>query len=85
MKDISGVREEVDFSNWSEGNVDPENIKKHKQLLTRQHFGGEFWKDKERPKMESAKVLANMMQTMEPPKVTEKDLEKKEKIFVSDP
>jgi len=35
--------------------------------------------------MESAKVLSNMMQTMEPPKVTEKDLEKKEKTFVSDP
>jgi hypothetical protein len=46
MKDISGIREEVDFSNWSEGNVDPENIKRHKELLTRQHFGGEFWKGK---------------------------------------
>lgn len=46
MKDINNVREEVQFSNWSAGNVDPESFKRHKQLLDRQHYGGDFWKGK---------------------------------------
>lgn len=54
MVDINNIREEVQFMNWSEGNVDPDNLKRHKQLLTRQHFGGEFWEGKEIPKMQSA-------------------------------
>lgn len=37
--------------------------------------------------MQSAEVIANFIENtkMEPPKVTDKDLEKKEKVFVSDP
>ena len=38
------------FSNWFEGNADPELLNKHKELLERQHFAGDYWKDKERPK-----------------------------------
>jgi hypothetical protein len=36
----------VEFSNWFEGNADPEALRKHKDLLERQHFGGEYWKER---------------------------------------
>ena len=35
--------------------------------------------------MQSAKAVAAIMKNMEPPIVTEKDLEKKEKVFSYDP
>ena len=35
--------------------------------------------------MESAKVVAGIMQNMKPPTVTQKDLQKKEKVFAYDP
>ena len=37
--------------------------------------------------MQSAEVIANFIENtkMEPPKVTDKDFEKKEKVFVYDP
>lgn len=37
------VRKQVDFSNWAAGNVDPDAMKKHRQLLDRQHFVGPAW------------------------------------------
>ena len=40
----------VDFSNWYSGNVDPEDLRRHKELLDRQHFGGPVWDGKGRPK-----------------------------------
>jgi len=42
-------RELVDWSNWFAANVDPEDLKKHKELMDRQHFGGPVWKGKGRP------------------------------------
>lgn len=39
-KAVRGVREEVQFSNWVAGNVDPEDLKRHKELLQRQYFAG---------------------------------------------
>lgn len=38
----------VDFSNWYAGNVDPADLKRHKELLERQHFGGPFWENRTR-------------------------------------
>lgn len=38
----------VDFSNWYAGNVDPADLRKHKELLERQHFGGPFWENRKR-------------------------------------
>jgi hypothetical protein len=29
-KVMKGVRDEVEFTNWSAGNIDPENLKRHK-------------------------------------------------------
>ena len=43
-------REPVSYSNWYAGNVDPEQLKKHKELLDRQHFGGPFWEKRKMPK-----------------------------------
>ena len=36
-------RKLVDFSNWVASNVDPEDLKKHRELLDRQHFRGPMW------------------------------------------
>jgi hypothetical protein len=38
IKRVNGVRAEVDFKNWYLGNADPEDLKKHKQMLERQFF-----------------------------------------------
>lgn len=43
-------REPVSYSNWYAGNTDPEEMKKHKELLDRQHFSGPFWENREMPK-----------------------------------
>jgi len=42
-------RKYVEFSNWYAANVDPEDLKKHKELLDRQHFRGPFWEGKKLP------------------------------------
>lgn len=43
-------REQVEWSNWFAANVDPEDLKRHKELLDRQHFGGPVWKGRPLPK-----------------------------------
>ena len=30
-------------SQWDGGNLDPDSVRKHQQLLERQHFGGKMW------------------------------------------
>lgn len=37
-----------DYSNWYAGNVDPQDLKRHKELLDRQHFMGPFWEGRPR-------------------------------------
>ena len=64
-KVLVGVREEVEFSNWGTGNLDPQDLKRHKELLKRQYFGGQFWKGKEKPINPTAAYLMNVM-TNEP-------------------
>lgn len=44
------TREPVSYSNWYAGNVDPEELERHKQLLDRQHFGGPMWENRKMPK-----------------------------------
>lgn len=36
-------RKLVDFSNWVAANVDPEDLRRHRELLDRQHFKGPVW------------------------------------------
>lgn len=43
-------REPVSYSNWYAGNVDPEQLNRHKELLDRQHFSGPFWENRPMPK-----------------------------------
>jgi len=45
----SAKRSLVDFSNWVAANVDPEDLKKHRELLDRQHFRGPMWEGKKIP------------------------------------
>ena len=46
----SAKREPVSYSNWYAGNVDPEQMTRHKELLDRQHFSGPFWEKRPMPK-----------------------------------
>jgi hypothetical protein len=50
VKGEPNARATSQYSNWTAGNVDPEDLERHKQLLERQHFGGPFWEGKQRPK-----------------------------------
>jgi len=43
-------REPVSYSNWYAGNLDPEQLNKHKELLDRQHFSGPFWQNRQMPR-----------------------------------
>lgn len=44
------TREPVSYSNWYAGNVDPEELERHKEMLDRQHFGGPVWENRSMPK-----------------------------------
>lgn len=46
----SDKREPVSYSNWYAGNVDPEQMTRHKELLDRQHFSGPFWEKRPLPR-----------------------------------
>lgn len=37
-----------DYSNWYAGNVDPQDLRRHKDLLDRQHYSGPFWEGRKR-------------------------------------
>jgi hypothetical protein len=50
IKGEAEKRQSVDYSNWHAGNVNPEELKKHKELLDRQHYRGPFWEGKPKPK-----------------------------------
>ena len=75
-------REAVSYSNWYAGNVDPDDLQKHKELLDRQYFRGPFWESKEKPKP----MMADTDATYEylsylkesPDEVNVRELQKKE-------
>jgi hypothetical protein len=58
---MKGVREEVSFINWGSSNFDPEDLKRHKEMMKRQYFAGEFWEGKERPVSPTSQYLAGIM------------------------
>lgn len=37
-----------EYSNWYGGNVDPQDLRRHKDLLDRQHYSGPFWEGRKR-------------------------------------
>lgn len=55
-------RKLVDFSNWVAANVDPEDLRRHRELLDRQHFKGPVWEGKKIPTsiMDEKNPLFNM-------------------------
>lgn len=38
----------MDYSNWYAGNVDPQELRRHKELVDRQHYSGPFWENRPR-------------------------------------
>ena len=50
LKKELNLRRDSLFINWNAGNVDPDELRKHKELLDRQHFKGPFWDGKKIPK-----------------------------------
>lgn len=39
---------EVDYSNWYAGNVDPADLRRHKELMDRMCYRGPFWENRKR-------------------------------------
>lgn len=37
------IRRTVSHINWNSSNLDPKDLKKHRELLDRQHYGGPLW------------------------------------------
>lgn len=37
-----------DYSNWYAGNVDPQDLRRHKDLMDRVHYSGPFWEGRPR-------------------------------------
>jgi hypothetical protein len=37
-----------DYSNWYAGNVDPQDLRRHKDLMDRVHYDGPFWEGRPR-------------------------------------
>lgn len=50
MRKELNLRRSSFYSNWNAANVDPDELKRHKELLDRQHFKGPFWEGKMKPK-----------------------------------
>ena len=44
------TREQVDHSNWYCSNADPEDIRKHRELMDRMNYKGPQWEGKGIPK-----------------------------------
>lgn len=59
-------RDKTTYSNWYAGNVDPEDLHKHKEYLDRQYFGGPVWDGKEKPQsiMFDEELLEEYMTTL---------------------
>jgi hypothetical protein len=43
VKGKAEVREQANFSNWYCSNADPEDIRRHRELMDRMHFKGPKW------------------------------------------
>eukprot|EP00355_Strombidium_rassoulzadegani_P004239 CAMPEP_0168622062 /NCGR_PEP_ID=MMETSP0449_2-20121227/8049_1 /TAXON_ID=1082188 /ORGANISM="Strombidium rassoulzadegani, Strain ras09" /LENGTH=119 /DNA_ID=CAMNT_0008663267 /DNA_START=78 /DNA_END=434 /DNA_ORIENTATION=+ len=43
VKGKSEVREQVNYSNWYCSNADPEDIRRHRELMDRMHYRGPKW------------------------------------------
>lgn len=46
VKGKAEKREQTDHSNWHAGNADPEDLRKHRELMDRMNFKGPQWEDK---------------------------------------
>lgn len=69
-------REPVSYSNWYAGNVDPEQLERHKKLLDRQHFGGPTWENRPMPKSVLDETFEEYLTGIEnlPPEKSPKEL-----------
>lgn len=43
MKGQAEIREQAQYSNWYCSNADPEDIRRHRELMDRMHYRGPKW------------------------------------------
>jgi hypothetical protein len=65
-------REVVVYSNWHSGNLNPDDLQRHKALLDRQHFSGPLWEGIGRPQsiIDDPNVLLYKPKPADPDDVT---------------
>lgn len=72
-------RKVVTYSNWTTGHLNPDDMRKHRELLDRQHFGGPLW--------EGIKYVGNLTKAkgkvhIHPPTAEDLELMEKNKIDI---
>ena len=73
-----GRRDFVPKSNWGQGNLDPDAVKKHKELTDRQYFMGPHWRGKPKPLIYEDLSFEQQMQAhFAPPPIAPKRVKKR--------
>lgn len=73
-----GRRDFVPKTNWGPGNIDPDAVKKHKELTDRQYFMGPHWRGKPKPLIYEDLSFEEQMQAhFAPPPITPKRVRKR--------
>lgn len=73
-----GNRDFVPMTNWGQGNIDPDMVKKHKELTDRQFFMGPHWRGKPKPLIYEDLSFEEQLQAhFAPPPIAPKKLNKK--------
>jgi hypothetical protein len=69
------VREKASFSNWYCSNADPEDIRKHRELMDRMNFKGPVWENRDRPKsvMEEVNPVYKKVEAEQHPSIAHPD------------
>lgn len=82
VKGKAEVREQASFSNWYCSNADPEDIRRHRELMDRMNYRGPKWEGIGIPKsiMEEENPVYKMVEKEEHPMVAHAD-EEGEKVF----
>lgn len=77
----SPKRVPVEYSNWYAGNVDPDDLRRHKEFLDRIHFKGPVWEGKKVPVDVFKQEVPNLLIHNEPGEISPHKLKQKEPVF----
>lgn len=79
VKGKAEVREQAQFSNWYCSNADPEDIRRHRELMDRMHYRGPQWENTGIPKsiIEEENPVYRMREPEEHPSITSPEEEGK--------